>query len=582
MTPFEEQIVAGLVVAKVLTAQQAEELKQGLEKSQFSFEGYLTKKLRVPSEQLLKAKGRVAQAPVMKVEDVAGISPDVLRHIPVEASQQYRMVPLAQDETKLTVGMVDPTNFKAQEALRFVLLRSELEPLVVTLLEDDYDQVFARYRGLKREVKSALEELEQSLSEDAGSRPRKKTDEVEDDVLKEAPITKMVAVILKHAIEGNASDIHIEAGRIESRVRFRLDGTLYTSLLLPKNVHNSVVARIKILSSLRLDEQRIPQDGRFSTQLNGKSIDFRVSTFPTSEGEKVVMRILDPTTALLDMKQMGLVGPNLRILEKALELPFGMILVSGPTGSGKSTTLYASLAKVNKEGVNIVSLEDPVEYYMEGVSQSQVRPEIEYTFASGLRHILRQDPDIIMVGEIRDGETARLATQASLTGHLVFSTIHTNNAIGVIPRLIDMGVEAFLLPSSLTLTMAQRLVGRLCPYCKKEEAPHPRVAEMIDEELSHVPPEVLKEFNIAKPYKVMVSEGCARCNNKKTKGRIAIFEMLKITPELKQVILSYPDDTRIQEEAKRQGMITMRQDGIMKALQGIVSLEDVLRKVEEV
>jgi type II secretory ATPase GspE/PulE/Tfp pilus assembly ATPase PilB-like protein len=293
------------------------------------------------------------------------------------------------------------------------------------------------------------------------------------------------------------------------------------------------------------------------------------------------MRLLDPSAAMLGYKELGLVSHNLEALKKGISQPFGMILVTGPTGSGKSTTLNAVLREMNQEGVNIISLEDPVEYYIEGVNQSQIRPEIQYTFASGLRSILRQDPDVIMVGEIRDSETAGLAVHAALTGHIVLSTLHTNNAIGVIPRLIDMGVEPFLLPASLNLSIAQRLVRRLCPECKFEVEPSPKVLEMIEKELSKVPADVLEDLNIKRPFKVYQAKGCKYCNYKGTKGRIAIFESLSMTKELERIVLETLSEGEIIKEANRQGMITMKQDGLLKVIQGIVSLEEVLRAVEE-
>ena len=432
------------------------------------------------------------------------------------------------------------------------------------------------------EVRNALEEIEKSLFEETKDDLSEEEKKIGIESMKETPITKIVAVILKHAIDGNASDIHIEPMRSKTRVRYRVDGILYSSLLLPKAVHNSIVARIKILATLRLDESRVPQDGRFSAHVNGQLIDFRVSTLPTNLGETVSMRILDPAAAVVDFSKLGLVGANLMRFEEAIKSPFGMILVSGPTGSGKTTTLYTALNKVNKEDVNVLSLEDPIEYHIEGVSQSQVKPEIKYTFASGLRSLVRQDPDIIMIGEIRDTETAKLATQASLTGHLVFSTIHTNNAIGVLPRLIDLGVETFLIPSSLTLTVAQRLIGRLCESCKYKVQPSPKVVRMIDEELSKLPKEILAQYKMPKKYVLWQARGCIKCGNKKTKGRIAIFEVLEMTEELKKIVIEEDANAlKVEEEAQRQGMVTLMQDGIIKALEGIVSLEDVLRVVEE-
>ena len=578
MKLFYEKVLSVLVESRALSAEQVRKIRVNFEQANLSFEAYLAQRFKISSVLILQAKSKVAATPQWAYDEEKPIPTSVLREIPPEAAEQYQMVPLAKQAGKLMVGMVDPTDLKGQEALRFVLLRSNFEPSVVTISETDFRKIFILYKGLHKEVKAALQELEKSLDE-PGKKPRVQQPSAE--LVREAPITKMVAVMIKHAIEGKASDIHIEPVAGNTRVRFRVDGVLHTSLLLPLSVHNSIIARIKILTSMRLDESRIPQDGRFSTRVNGKTIDFRVSSFPTSLGEKMAIRVLDPATAVLDLPKLGLVGPNLRLLQKAIINPFGMILATGPTGSGKTTTLYSALTSVNKEEVNVVSLEDPVEYHINGVNQSQVRPEIDYTFAVGLRHILRQDPDIIMVGEIRDTETEKLTTQAALTGHLVFSTLHTNNAIGVIPRLIDMGVEPFLLPSSLALAMAQRLVGKLCPYCKKEKTPHPRLASMIEEELSKLPNEVLAEFKISKPYKVWESEGCARCNQKKTKGRMAIYECLDMTTELKKIILENPTDITIGNEARRQGMLTMKQDGIIKALQGIVSMEDVIRKVEE-
>lgn len=578
MTIFERKVARALVQGGAISQQQAAGLEEAVQ-GEASLESVLFTQFNVSAEQLLAAKSAAADVPAYTV-GAATVPSEVLREIPAEAAQQYQMVPLLKQDGVLTVGMVDPTNVKAQEALRFIFLRSETTPSIAVITEEDFKKVFAFYRELKSEVRSALEDLETSMQEDGKVR-ESAAEEAEEATLREAPVTKVVAVVLKHAIEGGASDIHIEAGRENSRVRFRQDGVLHTSLTLPSNIHNSVVARIKILASLRLDESRVPQDGRFSTQMKGKTIDFRVSTFPTSTGEKVVMRVLDPDSSLLTFEQLGLQPYHRTPFERAIAAPYGMVLVSGPTGSGKTTTLYSAMNIVNKEGVNVVSLEDPVEYHIPGVNQSQIRPEIEYTFASGLRHILRQDPDVVMVGEIRDSETAKLAVQASLTGHLVFSTIHTNDAVGVLPRLIDMGVDAFLLPSSLSVMMAQRLVGRLCVHCKAQQQPHPRIAELIEKELAGMSQEVLAQLQIQKPFTVWESQGCDKCNNKRIKGRVGIYELLVMSEELKRVILENPNDLEVSKEAKRQGMVSMRQDGIIKALQGIVSIQDVLRKIEE-
>ena len=511
------------------------------------------------------------------------IAPDVLKEISEEAAAFYQFVPIEKKGNALGIGMVNPDDVKSQQALNFIAKRHGFEPQIYIITPTDLKDILAQYRTLKEEVATALEELEQELVETKPEAAKSKAEEVAERVMAEAPITKIVAVMLRHAQEGNASDIHIEPSENEVRIRFRVDGILYTSIILPKNVHSGIATRIKILSDLKIDETRVPQDGRFHSEMDGKKIDFRVSTFPTSFGEKLVLRLLDPTVGMLTFEQLGLSGHNLKVMHTGIKKPFGMILITGPTGSGKTTTLYAIINVLNEPGVNIVSLEDPIEYNVAGISQSQTKPEIGYTFASGLRSILRQDPDIIMVGEIRDEETADLATHAALTGHIVLSTLHTNNATGVIPRLIDMGVSSFLLPSSTNIAMAQRLVRRLCPQCKQQKEPAPKVKEMIKKELEKIPQETKKEYlNILNSeIKIWEAPGCKFCAGKGTKGRIAIFEVMYMTPELERIIIEGPTESRIIEEARRQGMLTMKQDGFLKALEGMVSMEEVLEAVEE-
>jgi len=505
---------------------------------------------------------------------------EVLKEIPEEAAAFYGFVPVSRKGNVLEIGMVNPENLKARDALRFIIRSGGLEAKIYLIDEIGLKKVLKQYRSFRGEIKKALQELGKELEAREKIRPKERKEEAKS-ISAEAPITRIVAIILNNAIESKASDIHIEPSKKRTRVRFRIDGLLQISLFLPNEVHPSVVSRIKILSDLKIDESRIPQDGRFSAVIASRKIDFRVSTFPTEGGEKVVLRVLDPLSALSDFSQLGVEKYNLDILERAIEEPFGAILISGPTGSGKTTTLYAILTRLNDEKTNIVSLEDPIEYYVEGVSQSQIRPEINYTFASGLRHILRQDPDVIMVGEIRDQETASLAIHAALTGHILLSTIHTNNAIGVIPRLVDMGISTFLLPSAVNLAMAQRLVRRLCEKCKKEiEAPK-QVSDEIEKELAELTPEQRKMFSWKKPFKICRPVGCRECGNKGTKGRVAVYEMLSMTPELEKIINESLTESKLEEEAKRQGMVTMKQDGIFKVLKGLISFEEMLRVVEE-
>jgi type IV pilus assembly protein PilB len=504
---------------------------------------------------------------------------DVLREIPEESAIFYQIIPFAKDEKVLKVGLVDPNNLQAQEALRFITLRSGLKPEIHLISEVDFNEAIKQYRNLKEEVGAALQQLKKEVAREKEETADEKYEAKRVGV--EAPISKIVAVMLKYAQDGRASDIHIEPFEKDLKIRYRVDGVLFTSLVLPKATQASIVSRIKILSNLKIDETRIPQDGRFQAMIGERTIDFRVSILPTIHGEKTVLRILDSSTGLMGFEQLGLVSHNLEALRKAIKQPFGMILITGPTGSGKSTTLYAILKELNQEGVNIISLEDPVEYHIDGVNQSQIKPEINYTFASGLRSILRQDPDIIMVGEIRDSETAGLAVHAALTGHILLSTLHTNNVVGVIPRLIDMGVESFLIPSSLNLSIAQRLVRRLCDDCKKEIKLEDKVIAMIEKELKSVPEKILEDLKISKPYKIYSAPGCKLCNNKGTKGRIAIYEVLAMTKELEKITIEGLTEQKIVAEADRQGMITMKQDGFLKVLQGVVSLEEVLRAAEE-
>jgi type IV pilus assembly protein PilB len=405
-----------------------------------------------------------------------------------------------------------------------------------------------------------------------------------DQSLQDTSVARLVQVLVEHALEARASDIHIEPIDKNYRVRFRVDGTLQTALVLPIEIGRSVVARIKILSSLKIDEKRKPQDGRFRVDYKARSVDLRVSTFPVVEGEKVVLRILDTSRGMEDLHSLGLDGRNHEVLTRKIKEPFGIILITGPTGSGKSTTLYAFLKLLNNQERNIVTLEDPVEYFLNGINQSQVRPEIGYTFANGLRSILRQDPNVIMVGEIRDEETAELSIHAALTGHLVFSTLHTNTATGAIPRLIDMGIEPFLLSSSLQLVMAQRLIRRVCSSCTQEITLTKKAKESIESLLENVLPSEFEQYNLkcdanGKPIlKFVQGTGCEQCHKTGYSGRIAIMEVLEVTDKIQEAIVDHRgSEAKVIEEATAQHMLSMRQDGVLKALRGLTTLVEVER-----
>src|SRR3989338_1676557 len=496
---------------------------------------------------------------------------DTLKLISEESARHYQFAPLGQDGVTLLVGMVNPDDIEAKEALNFIATRLSRPFKIFLISRKDFAAILNEYKGISGEVNKVLGELESAFSQEEGPQ-LKKAIEQESVFVEDAPITKMVAVILRHATEGRASDIHIEPAHDQLRVRFRVDGILYTSLLLPMSVHDAVVSKVKILTNMQLDEKRRPQDGRFSTHIEDREIDFRVSTLPTYFGEKVAIRILDPLTGIHTVDELGLAGRNLELIREGLKRPYGLVLITGPTGSGKSTTLYAMLSALNQERWNVISLEDPVEYSIEGVNQSQVRPEIGYDFAEGLRNILRQDPDVIMVGEIRDKETAQLAIHAALTGHLVLSTLHTNNAIGVIPRLIDMGVEPYLIAPTLALVIGQRLVRTLCPESREEVAVEGALQKKLLEEVRAMPENVRKDIEI--PPVIYGAKPSGLCT-KGTRGRMALFEVLTMTRELGRIVLEDFSEEKIEEEAKRQGMLTMHQDGILKVLEGKVGLEEL-------
>ncbi|MBI2010647.1 MAG: Flp pilus assembly complex ATPase component TadA [Candidatus Colwellbacteria bacterium] len=534
----------------------------------------------VDEAKFVATKSQILKIPyrTLKPEEIQAIPANVIQSIPEETVETYRVAPLELKEKLLVVGMVNPEDLRAQEALRFLAKRNGLNLGVYLITATDWNLIRRRYSPYESEIERAIKSLDIKPGGEA-SPFRPVALEEEGMVSEEAPIIKIVASTMEEAVQAGASDVHIEPQKTKVRVRFRVDGLLQEITSFPIELHQPIVSRIKIISNLKIDVTRIPQDGRFRTIIFGKDIDFRVSTFPTPIGEKVAIRVLDPTVGLKGIDELGLIGRTAEMVREAIKRPFGMVLVSGPTGSGKTTTLYSLMQILNKIDVNVMSLEDPVEYVIEGVNQSQVRPEIGYNFASGLRQIVRQDPDVILVGEIRDNETAELAVHAALTGQIVLSTLHTNNAIGVIPRLIDMRIEPFLLPSALNLMVSQRLVRRLCDKCKGPVTASPEVQEIIASELKNLPSGT--EIKYKPPYEIYRGKGCDVCKKKGVVGRIALFEAFIMTRELEGVINTNPTESKIYDEAKRQGMITLRQDGILKALQGIVGFEDVLRETAE-
>lgn len=530
----------------------------------------------VTKENVLRGRGLYYNLPTRDLKGKA-VAFEVLRNIPEDSASYYRFVPLAVNEGVLEVGITNPESIEARDALQFIATKLGMPFKIFLISDDDFKTVFESYRGLTGEVTKALSELEVDIKDvDKGILIEKDEEQKltpkEAHVVEDAPVAKITAVILRHATEGGASDVHIEHTGENVRVRFRVDGELFTSLILPIDVHSSVVARIKILASLKLDEKRKPQDGRFSARIDGRKIDFRVSTFPAYYGEKVVMRILDTQKGVKKLEEVGFRPEDIAIVRDAIRRPYGIILLTGPTGSGKSTTLYSILNELDKETKNIVSLEDPVEYSIAGVSQSQVRPEIGYSFANGLRTTLRQDPDVIMVGEIRDAETAQLAIQAALTGHLVFSTLHTNTAIGAIPRLVDMGVDPYLIAPTLVLSIAQRLVKTLCPGAGREVKNDGAIKIMIDKQFEDMPNDLKSKLRLDRPlYEATPTADCSGG----TRGRTAVFEVFPVDKEIEAIILSEPTELRLWEAARRKGIISMREDAILKSMDKIVPFQEI-------
>ncbi len=569
-----------LIEKKVLTKGQIEGLEKEIEKDSLKLEELILKKKLLEEKELFKLKSQCYKIPLKEI-DGKEIPVEVFDFIPKESVEFYKILPLSfnKKESVLEVGMVFPEDIQAQEALKFLARQQKFSLKIFLIALSDFKKYFESYETPEREVVLALEKLKDEIRDESKKKEIKK--EVLGRLVEEAPIIKMVGVILRQAIEGSASDIHIEPGPEKLKIRYRLHSILYPSLFLPLKIHPAIVARIKILSGLKIDETRLPQDGRFSTTFGDKKYDFRVSSFPTNLGEKIAIRILDPSQGIKPLNELGLQDRNLEVIQEIIKKPYGLILVTGPTGCGKTTTLYSLLKILNREEVNIITLEDPIEYSIQGINQSQVNPQIDYTFARGLRQILRQDPDIVMVGEIRDNETAALAIHAALTGHLVLSTLHTSNVTSVIPRLIDMGIKPFLIPPTLILAANQRLIRVLCS-CKEKVRASKEQEKIILAKIKDLISQNKEILKINPPFFVYQSKGCKKCNFRGYSGRTGIYEVLKMTNNLAKIILENCDEAEILKEARSQRMTTMFEDGLLKVLQGITSFEEIIRVSEEI
>ncbi len=521
----------------------------------------------VSEDKIAETKARMLGVPYISMESTS-FSPQALGLVPEAVVQRFNLIPFAYDDRSrtLSIAMANPVDL---DALSFVRQKTGL----------NIKAFAASPAGVKQAIdmqykQQLVGQVGEALKETEDSNKTKTVDATQiAQIIKEAPIAKIVSTILEYAVKSRASDVHIEPQEERVRVRYRIDGILYDRLSLPKTVQEAVISRIKILSEMKIDEHRAPQDGRFNFKIEDKEVDLRISVLPAAHGEKIVMRLLRKSGGIPTLEELGLMGTALRNLETNMLRPHGIIIVCGPTGSGKTTTLYSVLNKLNSPKVNIMTLEDPVEYEMPGINQVQINSGVGLTFATGLRAFLRQDPNVILVGEIRDKETTDLAIQAALTGHLVFSTLHTSNASGALPRLLDLGAETFLLSSSINAIVGQRIVRRLCQVCKSAYPPPPQLLDMMKKELGAIFPQGEPKF-----YKAV---GCAECDSSGYRGRVGVFEVLPVSPKIAEMILKRSDSPSLEREAITEGMITMKQDGYIKVLNGVTTVEEVLRVAQE-
>ena len=507
------------------------------------------------------------------------IPKSLLTYIPENIARKYQVVPFALDDKTLYVAMLDPENEDA-----FNIIRKTSNKIIKAFITtaDDLNYVLDQYSSLQNDLKEIVDSTDTDDVEEVSAQQIEENENAaaELDITETAPAAKIVSSLLKRAVREKASDIHIEPQEEEVIVRFRMDGILRKILTLPKEIQSGVISRIKILSNLKIDETRIPQDGRVQIVLDGNKVDFRISTFPTVAGEKIVARVLDHSKGIITLENLGVTGRGFNVLDDNIKKSHGMVLVTGPTGSGKSTTLYAIIDKIKSETINIVTMEDPVEYRMPTVNQSQVNTKIDYTFATGLRAILRQDPNVVMVGEIRDKETADIAINAALTGHVVLSSLHTNDSAGALPRLLDMDIEPFLITSSVNAIIGQRLCRKLCDKCRRQTSIEPEILEVIKNEVDNLPQQE-KEQILSREMVTYSGAGCAECEKTGFKGRVGIFEVLGMSEKIRQLTLKRASSTDIAAQAQSEGMITMKQDGIIKCLTGVTSIEEVWRVTKD-
>ncbi len=580
-----ERLLTLLQSKNIIDAAKAEEIRQQVLKSKEDLGSFLISQKIIDEEKLTEVKAEFYGLAYYNLTNEEVVE-SILNFLPEDIARTYQIICFGRENRTIKIGLVEP-NLKAMEAVNFLATDEKLQVQYFLISNSSWQKIFKQYQKIEEEISSALEVKAKEEGEELVT-VQTDSEGVSEEDINSAPVSRIVSVIIRHAVEARASDIHIEPFAKESRVRYRIDGILHTSLTLPKSIHNAIIARIKVLAKLKLDETRVPQDGRIRLVINGREVDFRVSTLPLASQEKVVMRILDTVKGALTLEALGFNKLALRRMREGIKKTSGIFLVTGPTGSGKTTTLYSVLSILNQEGVNISTLEDPIEYEIKGINQSQVRPRIGFSFANGLRSLLRQDPNIIMVGEIRDEETAELSIHASLTGHLVLSTLHTNDALGAVFRLLDMKIERFLLSSTLKTVIAQRLARRLCEHCKQEVKLSDDANQEIISEMKNLKPEIVREelpdFTSAEEiftkYKIFKAVGCARCEGTGYSNRVSISEVIEINDELAELINTGDKNLNIEAVKKTEDFISIKQDGIIKVLQGVTTMEEILRVIE--
>lgn len=561
-------LVDVLVANGSLDPARAKQVKMAEIQSGTSQEQIIREQNLVTEVNLVKARAQLYNIPFIDLATVPA-SPDALSAVQEEIAKRFKVFPISIDRQNktLVLAMSDPLDLTAIEFIEQKTgLRIKAEAAEPSKIEDFITTKYAV--SLSQEVTEALKDVATDQSREQFATAS------QTGLIKEEKIAEIVSHILDFGIRARASDVHIEPQEKSTRVRYRIDGILMEKLTIPKELHDSLISRIKILSGMKIDEKRVPQDGRFPFKTADEEVDLRVSSLPTSWGEKIVMRLLKKTGGVPDLPELGLRGRGLKNLEDAILRPHGIILICGPTGSGKTTTLYSIISRINTQRVNIVTLEDPIEYKIPGVNQVQINPTVGLTFASGLRSFLRQDPNIILVGEIRDRETADLAIQASLTGHLVFATLHTNDAAGALPRLLDMGAEPYLLASSVTAIVAQRVVRKIHDKCKTTFAPDAKIVAEIQAAVGSLWP-------AGKPMNLFKGSGDEECGGSGYLGRVGIFEVLPVTEKISHLILGRSTAAEIEKQARMEGMITLKQDGYLKVLEGETSIEEILRVAQE-